>query len=168
MNRCVFFDLDGTLVRAFPEGDTTRGPRTVEEVEFLPGTEEACQLLRDAGFLLDVVTNQPGIARGTVDPVAHREIRQLVTGTLRCSVHVCPHDSDQGCACRKPRPGLIYAAAIDGNIDLSQSWLIGDRETDIQAARAAGIPNTARVQPNEGILRAARWILSHGGLHGTE
>lgn len=159
----VVCDLDGTLVRAFREGDMTRGPRTRDEVEILPGTEEALDRLLDAGYTLLVVTNQPGIARGDVDPLRHAGVRLLIRSELPVrKVYVCPHQGD-ACACRKPKPGLIYQAAVEHALDLSRCWMIGDRETDRQAAIAAGIPQSQaiKIETNQGITEAVAWILGH-------
>lgn len=164
MNRAVICDLDGTLVRAFPdEGDTTRGPRTVEEVDCLPGTRKALLDIQRAGYWVIVVTNQPGIARGTVKPVEHGLVRMLVRqnfpGVL---MYCCPHDGEW-CACRKPRPGLIIQAAVEHELDLSKCWLIGDRETDREAAIRAGIPQAQaiKIKTNQGIRESAEWILKN-------
>lgn len=167
---CIL-DLDGTLVRAFPEGDTTRGPRRVEEAEILPGTRLAIAQLHTAGFLCVVVTNKPDVARGIVGRKAVCAIHRVVQRALGLGhnqIYFCPHDDADGCDCRKPRPRLILDAARDHDIDLARSWLIGDRDTDIQAAHAAGIHNTAKIDTNEGILRAVRWIIKHGGRDGSQ
>lgn len=164
-SRAVVFDLDGTLVRAFPEGETTRGPRTRQEVEILPGTREALASLQLANYLLVVVTNQPGIARNDVDPLQHRGVRLLVQQHLPIvRIYCCPHQGDW-CACRKPRPGLIIQAAIEHSLDPSRCWLVGDREHDREAAIRAGIPQSQaiKITTNQGIEEATRWILEHSG-----
>jgi len=163
MNRAVILDLDGTLVRAFPEGETTRGPRTRDEVEILPGTEEAMDRLLDAGYRLLVVTNQPGIARGDVDPLAHWGVRLRISAELPVrKVYMCPHDGEW-CACRKGRPGLVFQAAIEHELDLSRCWMVGDRETDREAAIRAGIPQNQaiKIETNHGIGEATKWILAN-------
>jgi D-glycero-D-manno-heptose 1,7-bisphosphate phosphatase len=163
MNRACFFDLDGTLVRALPEGDTTRGPRTVEEVDCLPDAAKSLRAIQRAGYWVIVVTNQPGIARGTVDPSEHGLVRMLVRQTFPgLLMYCCPHDG-QWCACRKPRPGLIWQAAVEHELDLAQCWLVGDREHDREAGLAAGIPpdHVILIKTNQGIEEATRWILEH-------
>lgn len=164
-SRAVVFDLDGTLVRAFPEGETTRGPRTRQEVEILPGTAENLFRLVEADYVLIVVTNQPGIARGELRPLRHAIIRLMIRSELPISkVYTCPHDGEW-CACRKPRPGLIIQAAIEHSLDLSRCWLVGDREHDREAAIRAGIPQSQaiKITTNQGIEEATRWILEHSG-----
>lgn len=162
-NKAVVCDLDGTLVRAFPEGDITRGPRTVEETQILPGTQESVQAIQDAGFLAICVTNQPGLARLEVDLDEHDLIRCLVRLRLpKLRFYRCHHDGEW-CACRKPRPGLIYKAAVDLELDLSRCWMIGDRETDREAAIRAGIPpsQAIKIETNQGIGDATAWILQN-------
>lgn len=161
--RAVFLDLDGTIVRAFPEGETTRGPRTRDEVEILPGTAENLRRLVEAGYPLLVVTNQPGLARGDVDPLRHAGIRIMIRAEFPIrKIYLCPHQGDW-CACRKPRPGLIYQAAVEHQLDLLRCWMIGDREHDREAAIRAGIPQTQaiKIEINQGITEATQWILQH-------
>lgn len=162
-NRAILFDLDGTLVRDFRKGDTTRGPRSRDEVEILPGTREALEALRHANYWIIVVSNQPGIARGDVDPLQHRGVRLLVQRDLPIlKTYVCPHDGIW-CACRKPRPGMIFSAAVEHELDLSRCWSIGDRDRDREAAIRAGIPlaQTILIPTNHGIAKSVQYILEH-------
>lgn len=164
-SRAVVFDLDGTLVRAFPEGETTRGPRERDEVEILPGTAEAMEALQEAGYWCFVVTNQPDIARGRMTPLQHKGVRLAVKHALPIvRIYCCPHQG-HWCACRKPRPGLIIQAAIEHALDLAKCWLVGDREHDREAAIRAGIPQSQaiKITTNQGIEEATRWILEHSG-----
>jgi len=157
--KAIFVDLDGTLVRAFEVDGTTRGPRTRGEVEFLPAVAEDLWRLRDAGFQIVGVTNQPDIARGTLDPLSHRGVRLLVQRDLPVSqIYLCWHD-DHWCECRKPKPGLLWQAAVEHQLILSECWMIGDRETDIQAGQAAGC-RTFKVEVNQGITGAVNCILA--------
>jgi D-glycero-D-manno-heptose 1,7-bisphosphate phosphatase len=111
----------------------------VEEVEVLSGVKEALSNLRESGYLLLVVTNQPDIARGTLDAQSAASINDFLTRELPLDrIYVCPHDSEDGCMCRKPRPGLILRAATDFDIDLTASYVVGDRWRDIEAGNAAG------------------------------
>ncbi|AMV24142.1 D-glycero-beta-D-manno-heptose-1,7-bisphosphate 7-phosphatase [Gemmata sp. SH-PL17] len=137
--RVVFLDRDGVLNKAFPEGGTTRPPASVDELELLPGVERALARLRGAGFVLVVVTNQPDVARGTQTRAAVERINaELYRALPLLDVLACFHDTADKCSCRKPKPGMLTAAAAKWNLDLSGAFLIGDRWSDVAAARAAG------------------------------
>jgi len=136
----VFLDRDGVLTEAFVRDGVPTPPRTQAEFRVLPGVAEACSGLRQAGFVLVVVTNQPDIARGTQDRAEvdkmNERLRSLVPLDEVC---VCPHDDADGCACRKPRPGMLLDAADRLGLDLARSVSVGDRWRDIQAALRAGV-----------------------------
>src|SRR5438093_17762 len=137
--RVVFLDRDGVLNKAFPEGGTTRPPMSADELELLPGVPEALARLREAGFVLVVVTNQPDVARGKQTRAAVEAINaRLTAGLPLLDVFACYHDTADGCNCRKPKPGLLLAAAAKWDLNLSTAFLIGDRWSDIAAAHAAG------------------------------
>ncbi len=137
--RVVFLDRDGVLNRAFPEGGTTRPPMSVDELELLSGVPEALARLRDAGFVLVVVTNQPDVARGKQTRAAVDAINTKMTAELPLlDVFACFHDTADKCHCRKPKPGLLLDAAAKWDLDLGTAFLIGDRWSDIVAAHAAG------------------------------
>ncbi len=136
----VFLDRDGVLTEAFVRDGVPTPPRTLAEFRVLPGVTEACLGLRQAGFVLVVVTNQPDIARGTqarseVDEMNER-LRRLVPLDEIC---VCPHDDADGCTCRKPKPGMLLDAADRLGLDLGRSASVGDRWRDIEAALRAGV-----------------------------
>ena len=136
----VFLDRDGVLTEAFVRDGVPAPPRSLAEFRLLPGVTEACSALRQAGFVLVVVTNQPDIARGRqaraeVDKMNER-LRSLVPLDEIC---VCPHDDADGCACRKPKPGMLLDAASRLGLDLARSVSVGDRWRDIEAARRAGV-----------------------------
>lgn len=137
----VFLDRDGVLNRKMPEGDYVKRP---EELEILPGAGRAIERLRAAGFVVLVVTNQRGVARGLMSP----EDLFAVTETLWAGLaadgqapdgqYACLHDKADRCGCRKPAPGMLLAAADERGLDLGRSWMVGDRESDIAAGVAAG------------------------------
>ena len=136
----VFLDRDGVLNEVRMEGATASTPRTVAELRILPTAKADLGRLREAGYVLLVVSNQPDVARGDLSLDAVEEInRALRTALPIDAVYVCPHDTRDGCACRKPKPGLIRAGAREWGVDLARSWLIGDRWVDLAAAEAAGI-----------------------------
>jgi len=137
--RAVFLDRDGVLNRAFVRNGKPYPPANVEELEILPGARKACSDFRKAGLLLIVVTNQPDVARGTQTREGVEAINEALLDSLRVDdIRVCYHDSADECRCRKPEPGLLLEAARDWNVDLSKSFMIGDRWKDIEAGRRAG------------------------------
>ena len=176
--RVVFLDRDGVLNRAFPEGGTTRPPASVAELELLPGVKEALARLRAAGFVLIVVTNQPDVARGKQTRTAVEEINAKLTAELPLlDVFACYHDTADRCACRKPQPGLLHAAAEKHDLDLDAAFLIGDRWSDVVAAHAAGcsavlietpFSNPERCNPDHtaaDVTAAVDWILATTAAH---
>ena len=144
-NRAVFLDRDGTI--NMEKGYLYR----VEDFSFVPGAPQAIKLLKDAGFLVIVVTNQSGIARGyySVRDVSllHNHINAELArlGTTIDAFFICPHHP-QGtiekystrCDCRKPLPGMLLTAAEKFSIDLSRSYIIGDKAADVEAGLQAG------------------------------
>lgn len=134
----AFLDRDGTLI------EDIGYPRDPALVRLLPGAVGALRHLDRADFLLVVVSNQSGIGRGLIAPaeaaaVHHRFIECLLAeGVSLAASYYCPHAPDDGCQCRKPAPGLLLRAAADFSIDLSNSFLIGDRPGDVEAALRAG------------------------------
>jgi D-glycero-D-manno-heptose 1,7-bisphosphate phosphatase len=137
----AFLDRDGTLN---PRPPLHHYLRSAEEFEWLPGAAEGAARLASAGYALAVVSNQRGLARGLVNRTVLREIEekiQLQLSSHGCRVEVfryCPHDLDDGCACRKPKPGMLLDLAQELNLDLDKSWMIGDAEEDVLAGQAAG------------------------------
>jgi D-glycero-D-manno-heptose 1,7-bisphosphate phosphatase len=139
MQQAVFLDRDGVLNGAVVCNGRPHPPSDVKEVEILPGVVEACATLREAGFLLIAVTNQPDVARGTQRREVVEEINRLVRRQVPLhDIRVCYHDDADHCACRKPEPGLLLQAARDWEIDLASSFMVGDRWKDMEAGRRAG------------------------------
>ena len=137
--RAVFLDRDGVLNRATMREGKATSPRTVAELELLAGVDQACAKLRSAGFTLVMVTNQPEIARGLQNWETLRTINAILQRMLGIeSVRVCPHDDADDCDCRKPKPGMLLAAAEEFHIDLKGSFLVGDRWRDVEAGQRAG------------------------------
>lgn len=135
----VFLDRDGVINRTTVRNDTPYPPNSVEEVEILPGVPEAMALLAAEGVPLIVVTNQPDVARGTqTRDVVERINRFLAERLPIAATYVCYHDNADRCECRKPMPGMLLQAAREHAIDLSRSFMVGDRWGDVEAGRAAG------------------------------
>jgi histidinol-phosphate phosphatase family protein len=137
-HRAFFFDRDGTLI-------VDRGYiRRTEDIEFFPETIATLQGLQSRGFLLVVVSNQSGIARGLITEEEARNVSDTFCRVLQgngiaiASAHFCPHLPDAGCECRKPKPGMLLEAGRALNIDFSQSYMVGDRRTDCEAGEAVG------------------------------
>jgi D-glycero-D-manno-heptose 1,7-bisphosphate phosphatase len=137
----VFLDRDGTL-------NLDKGyVHCIEDWEWIPGAIDALVALRKAGFLVIVVTNQAGIARGYYGEGEVNNLHEKINQELQQhggqidGFYHCPHHPEfsAACECRKPKPGLIHEACRDFSIDLSRSWLVGDKASDIQAGLAAGV-----------------------------
>jgi len=114
-------------------------PLSDAEFVLLPGTTQAVHALRGAGLLAIVVTNQPELSRGGLRAVDLARMHARLERELEINaIYVCPHDDADACACRKPKPGLLHAAARDWEIDLAASFFVGDSWKDMAAGRAAG------------------------------
>ena len=147
--KAVFLDRDGTINKY------VGFLKDIDEFELLPGVAEAVMLINASGYLAIVVTNQPVIARGEVTISELQEIHNKMEtllgaeGAYLDAIYYCPHHPNKGyegeiselktnCDCRKPKSGMLLRAAEEFNIDLSQSWMIGDGENDMKAGKAAG------------------------------
>ncbi len=166
--KAVFLDRDGTINRYV--GFLKR----IEDFQLIDGAAEAVRRINQSGYLAIVVTNQPVIARGDVTwdelKLIHRKMETLLgeKGAYIDDIFVCPHHPDKGfpnevpaykcdCDCRKPKPGLLLQAAEKYNIDMTESWMIGDRPQDIQAGQAAGC-RTAVVSEGMSLLDTVKRI----------
>ena len=139
MNRAVFLDRDGVINRAVLRDGRPFPPASAHAVEWLPRVAEALRALRGAGFRIIVVTNQPDVGRGTQSRDAVEAIHQELLRRFPIDeIKVCYHTDEDGCECRKPRPGMLLEAARAWGVDLRQSVMIGDRWRDIEAGKAAG------------------------------
>jgi D-glycero-D-manno-heptose 1,7-bisphosphate phosphatase len=137
--KAVFLDRDGVLNRVHLQGGVAHPPPTVEEFEFLPGAAEAARHLAGAGFALVVVTNQPDVARKLQTLERAEAMNDVVRQALPVlEVRACYHDDADGCDCRKPKPGMLLSAARRWGLDLSGSFMVGDRWSDVAAGQAAG------------------------------
>lgn len=137
--RAVFLDRDGVLAEVIDRGGRPGGARSFDEFKLIPGSREAIARLKKAGFLAIVVTNQPDIARGLLSRQDLERMNDLLRRELKVDdILTCPHDNVDDCSCRKPRPGLLLQAAEKWGIDLARSVIVGDRESDVKAGRAAG------------------------------
>src|SRR5262249_18554637 len=168
----VFLDRDGVLSRAYWRDGVSHPPADLSGLEILPEVEPALKQLAAAGFPMVVVTNQPDVARGLQTRDRVEEINDHLLAVLPLlDVLTCFHDDADGCTCRKPRPGLLFQAAERWNLDLPNSFMVGDRWSDIAAGQSAGcrtvLVDTAscgrdRCQPDRcvrDLTEAVNWIL---------
>jgi len=138
MNKAVFLDRDGTIAR------DVHYCRRPEDFELLPTVPEAIKLLNENGFKVVVITNQSGIARGYFTEETLAQIHQKMKDELAKygarvdAIYYCPHHPDDGCQCRKPKTALFLKAAEEHNIDLKNSYMVGDQQMDIDAGKALG------------------------------
>lgn len=136
----VFLDRDGVLNEVELRDGTPLPPAGVERLRLLPGVVEACRRLRDLGFVLVVVTNQPDIARGKQTRDEVDRMHDVLRARLPLDeIIVCAHDDSDECPCRKPRPGMILDAAARLGLDLARSVCVGDRWRDVESAKRAGV-----------------------------
>jgi D,D-heptose 1,7-bisphosphate phosphatase len=157
MKRAAFLDRDGVI--NVDHGYVHRW----EDFEFMPDALQGMRRLQDAGFMLIVVTNQSGIARGYYSEAQYQALTELwvkaaadLAGVNVSAVYHCPHHPEGlvpelrlACACRKPQPGMILKAQREHGLDLSASVLFGDALTDLQAAEAAGVGSSVWVNVDE-------------------
>ncbi|MFH1386439.1 MAG: D-glycero-beta-D-manno-heptose 1,7-bisphosphate 7-phosphatase [bacterium] len=182
MQAAVFLDRDGTII------EDTGYIKSPKEIKFIPGAIEAIKQLQLAGYKIIIISNQAGVARGyysedmlqTIDKTVHRLV--LHGGAHIDASYYCPHHPEHGvypykqeCDCRKPFPGLIKKAEKDLKLDLSRSFMVGDKTTDIEAGQKAGVKtvmvltgrgkeeqNMVANKPNylaDDLEAAAAWIL---------
>jgi D-glycero-D-manno-heptose 1,7-bisphosphate phosphatase len=178
MRRAVFLDRDGVIIRAVVREGRPYPPDSLEQVEVLTGVPNALEKLHTAGFLLIVVTNQPDVARNTQTREEVEAINNALLDRLRLDeIRVCYHDDRAACNCRKPKPGLLTDSAQEHGIDLTGSFMVGDRWRDIEAGLQAGCTTifidyhyeeSLKSQPHvvvNSLEQAADWILSRGYTH---
>lgn len=157
-NRAVFLDRDGVINQAYG----FRPPNNANELVLFPGVPEAIRLLNEAGFLVFVVTNQGGVGLGYMTEADLAEIHHkleaevAVAGGKFTELAACMHKPEAGCACRKPRPGMILDLAKKYNVDLKSSYLVGDRDVDLQAGQAAGT-KTILIKSTEKVTNQANY-----------
>ena len=170
--KAIFLDRDGTINKMV--GFVTKP----EQFELIEGAAEAIKAINKSGYLAIVVTNQPVIARGdctfeelqTIHDKMETELGKV--GAFVDAIYVCPHHTDKGfegerteykcnCDCRKPKPGLLLQAAKDFNIELAESYMIGDSQRDVEAGENAGVKKSIKVEENKtnGLLETIKEIV---------
>lgn len=177
LNRCnkrraIFLDRDGTLNKE------VHLLCKAEQMELIQGAAEAVRVINESGYLAILVTNQPVIARNlcSLEELDYFHARlETLLGAERAylnAIYYCPHHPDKGypeeraeykidCDCRKPKPGLLFKAAEDWNIDLSESYMIGDSDRDLQAGVNAGVKQSIKIETNQdnALLKTIKTIL---------
>lgn len=173
MAKAVFLDRDGVI-----NDNVNKHVNNPDELFLFPGVGPAIRQLKEAGFLVFVVTNQGGVGLGYMKEEMLRTIHDkmetelLQDGAVLDEIAYCAHKPRAGCACRKPEPGMIFRLAERHKVDLKHSYMVGDRDTDIYAGQKAGtktvfigstkFPQADYSAPN--LADAAAWILQREGV----
>lgn len=161
MNKAVFLDRDGVINETCTVEGKPVTPRRLEEFRILPGVKEALTELKKGGFYLFVATSQPEVRRGALQPEELEKMHRILSETLPIDkIYVCMHDDQDECDCRKPKPGMLLRAAKEWDIDLSASYMIGDRWKDIEAGARAGCTTVLVKSPCSGEQPPDRTVVS--------
>ncbi|MEO3944617.1 HAD family hydrolase [Gorillibacterium sp. CAU 1737] len=175
MKQAVFLDRDGVINEC--STDRVKHVNHPHQFLLLPGAAEAIRSLNEAGLPVYVVTNQGGVGLGFMKEASllaiHKRMTSLLAeqGATLEDIAYCPHRPKSGCSCRKPSPGMLLHLAGEHGIDLSRSIMVGDRETDMEAGKAAGC-RTVRIGPFDpladhsapSLAEAVPWILEQASL----
>lgn len=160
----VFLDRDGTINKRAPKACYIENP---EQFVWLEGAKEAIKLLKESGYRVILMSNQPGIARGNLSEDMLAQIHEKMqdellqeTGYQLDAIYYCPHNWDDGCECRKPRPGMLYQAQKDYSLNLTECILIGDDDRDIEAGAAAGC-RTYQVIEDRNLLEIVKGLIKY-------
>lgn len=160
----IFLDRDGVINKKAPKADYVKTP---EEFEFLPGVLESIKLLTDHDYKIVIITNQAGIARGMMSEEDLNQIHNYMLSNIEAKggriekIYHCPHGWDEGCSCRKPKPGMLLNASREYVTDITRAVFIGDDERDIMAAEAANM-NSLLVSDSVSLLDLTQSIVTHG------
>ena len=139
MVKAVFLDRDGVLNANIERDGKPVAPTSLAEFRILPGVVDAVRRLKQAGFLLVVVTNQPDVANGITPMAAVIEMHVMIRAQMLIDdILMCLHSNADNCACRKPKAGMLLDAAKKYGVDLGASYMVGDRWRDVLAGKAAG------------------------------
>ena len=144
--KTIFLDRDGVV------NEEVRYLYRLSDFEFIDGIFDACLYFQKLGYEIVIVTNQSGITRGYYNENDYQKLTEWMLGQFNdnginiLDIFYCPHSPESFCDCRKPKPGMLIEAKNKYNISMKDSWMIGDKETDIEAANLAGITNTILVR----------------------
>jgi len=161
LKKVIFLDRDGVINKKPPKADYVKN---WNEFKFLPGAIEALKILTQNGYEIYIISNQAGIARGMMTEDDLKEIHEKMKKELEnheakvSGIYYCPHGWDEGCECRKPKPGMFFQAAREHYLDLTKIIFIGDDERDVEAGEAAGV-KTILVAPNKSFLGIVKELI---------
>ncbi len=146
MNKIIFLDRDGVI------NQEVGYLYKIKDFVFIDGAFEACRYFHTTGFKIIIITNQSGIAKGYYNTNDFDKLNAWMLAEFKkhdvdiLDIFYCPHDPEDNCQCRKPKPRMLVKAQKKYNIDMQKSWMIGDKEADVQAANSADITNTILVR----------------------
>ena len=144
--KTIFLDRDGVINKE------VNYLHKIDDFEFIDGIFKTCLYFQNLGYKIIIITNQSGISRGYYSESDYQKLTQWMLDQFEnkyiniLDIFHCPHGPDSTCNCRKPKPGMFLNAKTKYNIDMKNSWMIGDNEVDVIAANTAGIDNTILVR----------------------
>lgn len=158
MTRALFLDRDGILDELvyYESSDEWESPRRLSDLRMIEGVSEPLRRLAEAGWLLFIITNQPSFAKGKTSKEELVEVHDEVLRRLDAPIaksYVCFHQAEDRCECRKPSPHFLREAAREYGVDLAQSWMVGDQDSDLACGRAAGCRVALIEHPGSGHKR---------------
>lgn len=142
--KAIFWDRDGVINHTVPkraDGEKNVSPQKFEDFKLVEGAREVLQAVRLLGFYNIIATNQPDIARSKMSWEELNRMNDFLKTNIPTieAIYVCPHDRTDNCNCRKPKPGLLLDATKDFNLDLTKCYMVGDSQSDMDAAKNAGV-----------------------------
>ena len=149
--KTIFLDRDGVINKEI------NYLHKIDDFEFIDGIFDACLYFQSLGYKIIIITNQSGISRGYYTENDYQKVTQWMLNQFKYNninildIFHCPHGPNSTCSCRKPKPGMFLKAKAKHNTDMEKSWIIGDKERDIQAAKSASINNTILVSSGHSI-----------------
>ena len=159
--KTIFLDRDGVINK-----ERNDYVKSISELEIFPNVAKNVELLKNAGFLVVIITNQSAINRGLITHEMVNQIHSSIQNYLKANgTHVdgffyCPHKPDENCNCRKPKSGLLNNAILELNIDINSSWMIGDNDSDIEASTSIGC-KAIKIDNNFSLDNAVDKILNY-------
>ncbi len=155
----IFLDRDGVINKVVMRGKKEGSPRTLSEWQWEDGVVDAVNNFKQAGYLVFIVTNQPDIARELMTQETLDNFHKKVWNTLPIDdLMFCPHDNHHNCHCRKPKPGMLLDLAKKWDINLANSYMVGDRGSDIAAGKSAGCKTVLLSRPYNQSVTADQYI----------